>query len=255
MIFTHNNISIHYEKYGNKKRSILILPGWGNTKNTFSYIISFLSLFFTIYIIDLPGFGQSPFPSKDLNIYDYADLILNFIDYLSIDNPILLGHSFGGRVIITLCGYYKLKVDKIILIDSAGIKPKKSLLMKSKELLYKFLKKLKILLPRRKRKRYLKGLINIFGSSDYKSLNDNMRKTFINVVNEDLSYYLKDIESNTLLIWGKNDKDTPLKDGKKMNKSIKNSTLIEIDGNHFCYLDNINLTNTILYEFLKDDLE
>lgn len=254
MIFSHNDINLYYEKYGNKKRSILILPGWGDTKNTFYYIVKFLSNFFTIYIIDLPGFGQSSFPNKNLTIYDYADLINNFIDHLSITNPILIGHSFGGRIIITLCGHYKLNIDKIILMDSAGIKPKKSLYRILKTYFYKFLKKLKFLFPKRKRKKYLNKLIHIFGSTDYKNLNENMRKTFINIVNEDLSYYLKNIKSETLLIWGKEDKDTPLKDGRKMHKFIKNSALIQLKGDHFCYLKNINLVNNILYEFLKDDI-
>ncbi len=255
MTFSYNDIHLYYEKYGNKKRSIVLLPGWGDTKGTFYYIIHFLSMFFTVYIIDLPGFGQSSFPNKNLTIYDYADLINNFMTHLNISNPILIGHSFGGRIIITLCGHYKINIDKIILIDSAGIKPKKSLYRRLKTYLYKFLKKLKFLLPKRKRKRYLNKLIHLFGSEDYKNLNQNMRKTFINIVNEDLSYYLKDIESEVLLIWGKKDEDTPLKDGKKMNKLIKHSALIELNGSHFCYLENINLINNILYEFLKDDID
>lgn len=254
MLFTYDNITLYYEKYGNNKRSIFILPGWGDTRNTFYYIVKFLSSFFTIYIIDLPGFGQSPFPNKNLTIYDYADLIHNFIKQQKVENPILLGHSFGGRIIITLCGHYKIKADKIILIDSAGIKPKKSLYQILKTYLYKFLKKLKIFLPKKKKKRYLNHLIKIFGSTDYKNLNENMRKTFINIVNEDLSYEIKHIASEALLIWGKQDKATPLKDGIKMNKWIKNSALIQVKGKHFCYLENINLINNILYEFLKDDI-
>lgn len=254
MLFTYNNITLYYEKYGNKEKSIFILPGWGDTRNTFYYIVKFLSSFFTIYIIDLPGFGQSPFPNKNLTIYDYADLIHHFIKHHQVQNPILLGHSFGGRIIITLCGHYKINADKVILIDSAGIKPKKSLYQIIKTYLYKFLKKLKIFLPKKKRKRYINHLIQIFGSTDYKNLNENMRKTFINIVNEDLSYDLKNITSEVLLIWGKQDKATPLKDGIKMKKRIKNSALIQVKGSHFCYLENINLINNILYEFLKDDI-
>ncbi len=254
MLFTHNGIDLYYEKYGNKKKSILILPGWGDTKKTFFYIVNFLSDYFTVYIVDLPGFGNSPFPNKNLTIYDYADLINEFIKYLEIKKPILLGHSFGGRIIITLCGHYKLEANKIILIDSAGIKPKKSLYKRLKTYLYKFLKKLKIFFPKKKRKKYLNRLIRIFGSTDYKNLNENMRRTFINIVNEDLYYYLKNINIETLLLWGKEDKDTPLKDGMKMKKQIKNSALIQLNGNHFCYLQNIHLVNNILYEFLKDDL-
>ena len=253
MFFYNQNIKLYYEKYGNKEESIIILPGWGNNRTTFYHMINYLKKYYTIYIIDLPGFGNSSFSNHDLTIYDYALLVKSFIEDNNINNPIILGHSFGGRIIITLCGYYKIPTKKIILIDSAGIKPKKRIIQVIKKYLYKLLKKLKFFIPKKKKKTYLNMLINIFGSSDYKNLTPNMRKTFINIVNEDLTYYLKYIDTPTLLIWGKNDTDTPLKDGKKMNKFISNSTLIELNGNHFCYLYNISLINYILYEFLKDE--
>ena len=253
MFYQYKDISLYYEKYGDKGKNIIIIPGWGNNRKTFYYMINFLKKYHTVYIIDLPGFGNSSFSHNDLTIYDYTLLIKSFIENKNIDNPILIGHSFGGRIIITLSGYYRIKIDKIILIDSAGIKPKKNIFRLFKLYLYKFLKSLKFFIPKKNKKNYLKKLINIFGSNNYKNLNNNMRKTFINIVNEDLKYYLKDIEAETLIIWGKDDKDTLLKDGKKMNKLIKNSALIELTGDHFCYLYNKILINRIIYAFLKDE--
>ena len=78
-----------------------------------------------------------------------------------------------------------------------------------------------------------------------------MRKSFTNVVNEDLTNYLKDIKNEVLLLWGNNDIDTPLKDAKKMNKTIKESSLIVLNGTHYVYLENIYLVNNIIYEYLK----
>ena len=255
MTFTYEDITLYYERYGydKNKKSIVILPGWGDNRKTFSYIINFLKYFYTIYIIDLPGFGKSNFPNKDLTIYDYTLLIQEFIRFLKLEQPILIGHSFGGRIILTLCGYYRFEAKKIVLIDSAGIRRKRNILLQLKTYLYKFLKKLKFLIPKRKRKNYLQYLLHIFASKDYKNLNNSMRKTFQNIVNEDLSYYLKEITCTTLLLLGKKDKDTPLKDAKKMNKNIKNSTLLELNGSHFCYLENIRLVNKILYEYLTED--
>lgn len=252
MNFIINDFNIYYEKYGNGKTNILILPGWGDTRGTFHKMIEILKEFFTVYIIDYPGFGNSSFPNRDLDIYDYANLIKDFITINSIDNPILIGHSFGGRISIILTGLYKINIKKMILIDAAGIKHKKSLKMKIKQFIYKSLKTISKILPKNIKNKYLNKLISIFGSTDFKNLNPNIRKTFIKVINEDLSKYLKYINTSTLLIWGEEDKDTPLNDGKLMNIKIEDSGLIIIpNSGHFPYLEYPYYINKIILEFLK----
>ncbi len=253
MYFNIKDVSIYYEKFGNKDKIILILPGWGNTRTTFYNIINFFKEDYTIYIIDYPGFGNSPIPSKDLTIYDYANIIRTFMEEMQIKNPIIIAHSFGGRIATLLTGYYKEQINKIIMIDVAGIKPRKTLKKIVKEKTYKLLKKLTKLLPKIKQEYYKQKLIKFFGSTDYQNLPNNMHKTFKNIINENLIYYLKNIESEVLLLWGKLDKDTPLKDGYKMNNLIKNSALIIFPkGNHFSYLQYPYLTNQIISEFIKE---
>jgi len=252
MNFVVNDFNIYYEKYGVGRNTIIILPGWGDTRSTFYKMIEVLKEFYTVYILDYPGFGNSDFPNRDLTIYDYANLIKDFIKIMGIDNPIIIGHSFGGRIGIILTGLYKLNIKKMILIDSAGIKRKKSLKTKLKQFIYKCLKKLGTILPKNIRTIYLDKLISIFGSTDFKNLEQNIRKTFIKVVNEDLTNYLKQINTSTLLIWGENDLDTPLDDGKLMNVKIEDSGLIIIpNAGHFPYLEYPYYINKIILEFLK----
>ncbi len=252
MNFIVNDFNIHYEKYGNEKHNIIILPGWGDTRSTFNNLISVLKEYYTVYIIDYPGFGNSKFPNRDLDIYDYANLIKDFITINSIDNPIIISHSFGGRISIILAGLYKLPIKKMILIDAAGIKHKKKFKLKIKQAIYKLLKKIGIILPKKIRNTYLNKLINIFGSADFKNLDPNIRKTFIKVINEDLTEYLSDINTSTLLIWGENDNDTPLDDGKLMNIKIEDSGLIVIpNASHFPYLEYPYYITKIILEFLK----
>lgn len=246
-----NDFNIYYEKIGSGKENIIILPGWGNTRPTFNLMIDALKKYYNVYILDYPGFGNSSFPNRNLTIYDYAELMQNFINILDIKDPIVITHSFGTRIALILNAKLKIKFKKLIIIDGAGIKKKKCILLKSKQFLYKLLKKLSIIFPKKFKKLYLKKLVNIFGSADYKSLNDNMKKTFSNIVSEDLSYLLKDISSETLLIWGEKDCDTPLKDGIKMNNSIVDSGLIIIkNGTHFSYLDVPFYVNNIIIEFV-----
>ncbi len=252
MYYNEEDISLYYEKYGSGEKTILILPGWGDNRKTFYNIINHFKEKYTIYIMDYPGFGNSVFPNKDLTIYDYTNLIRNFMFDNNIENPIIIAHSFGGRIATLLSGYYKEKIDKIIMIDTAAIKPKKSIKTLFRQSLYKLLKKLAIFIPKIKKERYMQKLIKIFASSDYQVLSKSMQQTFKNIVNEDVSYYLKQIDEEVLILWGKNDIDTPLKYGIKTNKLIKHSALIVFPkGSHFSYLEYPILTNQIIYEFIK----
>lgn len=253
MYFVYEDLKLYYEKYGKHKKSIIILPGWGNTRNTFNYMISFLQNFFTVYVVDYPGFGNSPIPSHDLTIYEYSNLIHEWILSLKLDDPILIGHSFGGRIITVLTGYYQYKYNDIIMINAAGIKPKKTIIQKIRSFIYKLLKKVSIILPKRYKKKFQEYLFVHFASSDYKDLNINMRQTFKNIVNEDLKPYLKYIKAKVLLIWGNKDDATPIRDGNTMNRLISNSELVVLDGlGHFTYLENPQLVNQIIYEQLKE---
>ncbi|MCI8460429.1 MAG: alpha/beta hydrolase [Bacilli bacterium] len=253
MYFKSNTISIYYEKHGTGEEKILILPGWGNTRNTFYNLINNLKENYTIYIIDYPGFGNSPVLNKELNIYDYAFLINSFIKKMNIDNPIIIAHSFGGRITSILGGYYQIKIKKIILIDVAGIKKRKKLKVFLKEKIYKVLKKCTYLLPKIKQEKYRQKLLLFFGSTDYKSIPPSMQKTFQNIIKEDLRKYYKNISTETLIIWGENDIDTPLKDGILIKKLISNSEIIVYKkSDHFAYLNYPEQTNRIISSFLNN---
>lgn len=256
MYFKSNNISIYYEKHGNGENSLLILPGWGNTRNTFYPLINQLKEDYTIYIIDYPGFGNSPITEKELNIYDYAFIIKGLLNKLKIENPTIIAHSFGGRITSILLGYYKVKAKKVILIDVAGIKRRKKFKIFIREKIYKFLKKLTYLFPKIKQENYRQKLLQHFGSSDYKSIPISMQRTFQNIIKEDLRNYYKQISSETLIIWGEEDQDTPLKDGILIKKLIKNSALITYkNSNHFSYLNYPELTIRIISSFIKETNE
>lgn len=251
MYYRNKTMSLFYEQYGSGKNTILILPGWGDTRNTFHFLIENLKIDYSIYIFDYPGFGHSSFPSQDITIYDYGQYFKDFITNKKIQNPILIGHSFGGRIAILLSSIFKVKIKKMILIDAAGIKPRKTFKQYLRQTVYKILKKLRYLLPSNSKQKYQKWLLKIFSSADYQALSPNMMTTFRNVVNEDLTKYLSNIEIDTLLIWGENDIDTPLADGILMQEQIKNSALIPIrHATHYCYLEQPFLILRILKQFL-----
>ncbi len=253
MYYTYKNIHLYYEKFGSGKKEMIILPGWGHNRKTFDNTIDEFKSKYSIYIVDYPGFGNSPFPNKDLTIFDYTDMIVSFIKYLNLTNPVIIAHSFGGRIALVMNGCYKFPISKMILIGSAGIKPKKTICSLYRKYRYKFLKRLGCFLPKKKRLKYFSKLLNKYASSDYLRLSDRQRKTFINIVNQDLTFCLEKIKASTLLIWGEEDLSTPIKDGIKMNKLIKDSGLVTINkASHFCYLEQPKYVSLVIREFLKN---
>ena len=248
-MFKYKDIEIYYETYGNSNKSILILPGWGNNRSTFTNIINLLKDKYKIYIIDYPGFGNSPMPSNELDIYDYSELIYNFILSNKINSPIIIAHSFGGRIVSILSN--KININKLILIDVAGIK-RFNIKIFIKTKIYKLLKRLTYLLPKHIQIKVRNLLLIKFSSSDYLNIPSTMKRTFQNIIKEDLRKYYKSIKTETLIIWGEKDIDTPLKDGLYLNKIIKNSSLIVYkNSSHFSYIDNSYLTDRILEKYLK----
>ncbi len=253
MYYENGSFKIYYEKYGTGDNNILILPGWGDTRPTFKYLINNLAIDNNVYIIDIPGFGNSIVKEEDLSIYDYASCIREIIQHEKIDNPIIIAHSFGGRIATLLSGYYNDEIKKMVFIDVAGVKPKMNIYKVVKKYTYKFLKKISILLPKEKRDKFKKYLFKKYSSTDYYNLPENMKKTFQNIVNTDLTQYISSIKSETLILWGEYDEATPLKDAYKFRKKIKDSALIILKkANHFSYLNYPYLTIDIINKFINE---
>lgn len=251
MYYKYHETNIYYEKYGSSNKTILILPGWGNTRKTFNEIINTLKKQYTIYIFDYPGFGNSPTLTKNLTIYDYAEIFYAFINQENINNISIISHSFGGRIASILIGKYHLNVEKLILIDVAGIK-RINIKIIIKQYIYKFLKFLTIILPLKHRYLIRKKLLLRYSSQDYLALPKNMYKTFKNIIKENLYKYYKKIKVSTLIIWGQNDESTPLKDAKTLHRIIKNSKLMVLNNtHHFSYLEKTEETINLIYNFIK----
>lgn len=237
MYYINKDFNMYYEIHGSGKKSIVILPGWGNTRETFELFINYFREKYRIIIIDYPGFGKSSFPKRDLDINDYAQLIKEFLEDLGIFNPIIIAHSFGGRIATLLSSKYHIKIEKMVFMDVAGLR-RKSLKRWFKVKIYKINKFLIKTFVKKQQEKHLEKLRKKYGSSDYNSLTDEMVKTFSNIVNEDLRKYIPNIKEELLLLWGMNDCDTPLKDGYYFNKKVDNSALIIFPrGTHFVYLE------------------
>lgn len=239
-------ITYRYSKNQNSTDTILLLHGWGGSLNSFRYLEkSLIQKGYSVLTIDFPGFGGSQQPPETFTITDYYKIVSELLEQENLKKVNVVAHSFGGRVAILLASLEPSKINKLVLVGSAGVKPKFSISKKLKILKYKTLKKLK-------EKGIVKRDLTCYGSEDYKAMPKNLKQVFNNIVNTDLSGYAKDILAPTLLIWGTNDKDTPFYMAKKLNKLITDSAIIRFEQcGHFCYLEKPNDFEKIVINFFE----
>ena len=225
MIYQYNDVKIEY-KFNNFVSStpILLLHGWGCDAKIFADLIrkfpekSFLT-------VDLPPFGKSGNNISDWSIFTYVNMLISLFEHLNISKCDVLGHSFGGRLAILLSSVQSSYVHSCILVDSAGLRPKRKFDYYLKILRYKYLKKHK------------KDIDNL-GSKDYLALSPRLRKLFNKIVNTNLDDYCKNINIKTLIVWGEKDKDTQFYMAKRLNKLIKKSELKVIkNAGHYSFIE------------------
>lgn len=239
MIINIDDYNINYIDVGTGE-NILILHGWGANIKTLKPIIDLLKSKYRVLALDYPGFGESDNLKKSFSVDDYVNIVISFLYKLNIKKVILIGHSYGGRIILKLNYRSDLEFEilKNVLIDSAGIKNRLNMLIKLKICIYKILKNILKILPLNLNTKYKfeQKLKSKFGSSDYKNANKYLQETLVKSVNEDLTYCLKKMKE-TLIIWGNKDNSTPIWMAETMNKYINNSGLVVLNGGHYSYID------------------
>jgi pimeloyl-ACP methyl ester carboxylesterase len=242
-----NGLNTSYQVAG-EGNIVLLLHGWGGEAASFQPVFEWLAQTHKVYALDLPGFGKSQLPPTAWDTSDYAEFVTAFLEKFCMPKAHLIGHSFGGRISIILSAEHPEKVDKLILVDSAGIKPPRSAKYYFRVGVAKIGKLLRLF------GKYGNHLANAVsqrtGSKDYRDAGD-MRATLVKVVNQDLRPLLPRIAASTLLVWGENDKDTPVSFGRIMEKEIPDAGLVVLkEAGHFSYLEKFPQFCRIVASFL-----
>ena len=246
-------IKTHYIKYGIGKNKILCLHGWGGSKESWNDLAPKLvkNGDATIIAIDLPGFGESENPPlSGWTTMQYAKWLEELLVKFKWENPTLIGHSFGCRVIVRFLDTHAEFDGKIVLHGAAGIKW-------SPELRQRITMKLKpIVLPFKKivpTKLWNKITGKIFGARDWVHCPAEIQNTLQKTLNEKcLRDKLKKIENDVLLLWGKNDRYTPLKSAKVFSENLQNATLhVFEDGRHGIHKTHATKCAIKITNFLK----
>ena len=240
---------------GSGEETAVMLQGWGTDLGVYDSVAAAINEKYTFVQFDLPGFGGSDEPREAWNVDTYADFFCALMKELKIKRASLIGHSYGGRVIIKLAARESLpfEISNIVLIDSAGILPKKSFAQRMRIKRYKLLKNI---LNNKVVYALFPELIDDWrsrqGSEDYRNASPMMKKCMVMAVNEDLTDCLPKIRQDTLLIWGDKDTATPISDAKLMEERIPNSGLAVLNGaGHFSFLEQPAIFRSIMRSYFK----
>lgn len=228
---------------------VLVLHGWGACIEAVEPIVSALEPLATVHALDLPGFGESALPPHPWGVEEYQAFVAAFMDAVGVERASIVAHSNGGRIAIRMAATEPQRVDKLVLVDSAGIRPRRTLRWYRRVALAKAGKHAARMLGD-PGERLRERLVSKAASADYLAAGA-MRPTLVRLVNADLRGHLPQIGASTLLIWGAEDTDTPPSDGQLMERLIPDAGLVLLDGaGHYSYLDQQARFGTIVRHFL-----
>ena len=243
------DVRIRYMSAGQGK-PLLLLHGWGTSLDTFAAMTEDLTRQFRVTAFDFPGHGGSDMPPETWAVDAFVGLTLGVMAQLGIERTSILGHSFGGRVAIKLAAAHPETVDRLILVDSAGVPPRQTVRRRLKRLASRFANTVGGL--GRPGQAVRRKIVARIASPDYKAAGP-LLATFLAVVKEDLRPVLPRIKAPTLLIWGESDEDTTLADARTMEKLIPDARLLVIrNAGHFSYLEQYGRFRLAVIPFLND---
>lgn len=248
-----NGVKLVYDCEPGNGAPVVLMHGWGCRASTLESVARVVrELGRPLINVDFPGFGDSSEPAEIWGVEQYTEAIEELLRRENAGSDVvLLGHSFGGRVGIVYAS--RNPVGKLILVDAAGVKPRRSLRYYIKVYSFKAQKHLmRLVLGRKRAEERLDRLRAKAGSSDYRNSTPRMRAIMSRVVNEDLCHLMPRISAPTLLIWGSEDTATPIADAKKMERLIPGAALVSFEGaGHYSFLDRPAQFAAVLRSFLQ----
>lgn len=246
-----DGLNINYTDIG-EGTPVLLLHGWGSSCEVYTGFINTLKNRCRLVAPDFPGCGKSDAMAEPWDLKKYCDFVLKFMAAVGLENPIMMGHSHGGRVTLYMTATGMVSPKKIVLLDAAGLIPKKTFKQKYRA---KSFKAIKTVLTLPVIKNFSASLLDKarrhYGSADYNAAPEVLRKTLVSLVNTDIRDILPNIKCPSLLIWGENDTATPLADAKTIESLIPDAGLCVIKGTgHFSFVERPYEANAIINSFI-----
>jgi len=220
----------YYLKAGSGPPVVLLHGGASNSRDWLGTMAA-LADRFTLYAPDIIGFGRSDRKDDGYYLSDFTEFTEEFIETLGLDNPDIVGHSFGGRVAVGVAVRNRARIRRLVLVDTSGL-----------------------------------GKITGFGNvlfTGFWALRKLLRQPqpfprFLAKEGEDYSWVggeeLRSLQISTLLIWKRHDPYMPVSLARRAEKLIPGSRLEVLPGyGHAPHGQNSKAFNRLLLEFLTRD--
>lgn len=249
----------------------VLMHGWGGSRDSLVSLSELISgklstadSALQVYtdLLEAPGFGQTEL-DRVYKFSDYCEYFKQRISTLAAETPdcqlVLIGHSFGGKILLQLAADNIFPDARFVIINSSGLKPRnsrKKKIFKAASVAYKPLKLTLNRLGLSGMQKFARKAIYkyVVRARDYEKIQDTvLLETFKNVIDYNLSESaLAEIKSPTLLIWGEKDTATPLWMGQRLHELIGGSELVTVpDATHGLPLRQPEKCADIITEWLR----
>jgi len=238
-----NGVNIYYEFYPNQNaKTVVLLHGFLSSTFTFRHLIPLLSKDFQILSVDLPPFGKSDKSKRFVYSYkNMAQTVIQIIDHFGIKEPVLIGHSMGGQVVLNILHLVPDIANKVVLLSSSSyLKLSKwtlrmfSYIPFSSFFVKRWLARIGVV-KNLQETIYNHSIINKEMVDGYLQpfLQNKIFSALTRMIRDwegDLpSKVLNQIKANCLLIWGEHDKSQPLHIGERLKEDLTHSKLIVLN--------------------------
>lgn len=111
-------VEINYYQQGKGDTTLLFLHGWCIDGTYWEKQVDYFSKNCNVYVIDLPGFGQSKAERTNWTIEEYANDVTVFIDTMNLKNVVIIGHSMAGEIMLQTALGNNSKIVGIVGVDN-----------------------------------------------------------------------------------------------------------------------------------------
>jgi pimeloyl-ACP methyl ester carboxylesterase len=264
------DLSTRYWSLGDKGTAVVLIHGLGGSVDLWMHNIQPLASQHRVYLLDLPGFGGSDQPESSFSPFDYARFLHAFIGLLHMDKPTLVGHSLGGGVALYYALCFPENVNRLVLVDSAGLGKEVTWTLKLMSLpwvgelcsyptrvgvglFFKYAVRNGVLIT----KDLVELYYRFFSRPGFRSFLLRMVRLIVTVrgTREQILTLIVDnlekIKQPVLIIWGEEDRVLPLKHGYFAKQKLPNATLEIIEGcGHLSFFERPDVFNKLVLTFL-----
>ena len=116
------DINIHYKHWGGSGQQIFLLHGLASNLQIWNLVApNLVAKGYSVVAIDQRGHGLSGQPSQGYDFDTISNDAVRTMAYMNLDNPIVIGHSWGGNVAVHIGAHFPDRIRGICLIDGGLI--------------------------------------------------------------------------------------------------------------------------------------